>query len=248
MKNRHQTNRRPTTTRAFTLVELLLSVSLLLLLATAVIVNFGTLDRGARLTEGATLMESLLRYARAQSANTGRQVKVVFGAGSESSGGTGVALDASNSGVRVLWEPDPLGAPGKFEPLIGAAQLVDEVNDVVRVREVRQLGANLTTASAGTAYAAFTPTTAGNTNATVLGEDCMPVSTPPVTCYPDGSSDSVEIILSPQDDEDLRRSVVSLSGVTGALKHRPVLLMADGTETPEDVTPTTPATTASPDK
>jgi len=74
-------SRRSGRNHAFTLVELLLAVSLMLLVSGAVICNFGTLDRGARLEEGSTQTELVLRFARAQAASTGRKVKVVFGDG-----------------------------------------------------------------------------------------------------------------------------------------------------------------------
>ena len=39
----------------------------------------------------------------------------------------------------------------------------------------------------------------------------------PVMFYPDGSSDNVEVVLVARDDEDPRRMIVRLSGMTGML-------------------------------
>ena len=92
-----------------------------MLVSGAVICNFGTLDRGARLEEGSTQTELVLRYARAQAASTGRKVKVIFGDGENSAAAqatppVAVATPSSSStssnafssndvaGVRVLWE------------------------------------------------------------------------------------------------------------------------------------------------
>ena len=60
--------------RGFTLFELVLTVSLILLLAGGVIFGWDSLQRGARLEEGADQVEMLLRFARAQAAILGRQV------------------------------------------------------------------------------------------------------------------------------------------------------------------------------
>jgi type II secretory pathway pseudopilin PulG len=71
--------RRPSATGAgFTLVELVLTVALLLLLAGAVGYSFNSARQGTQLEEGAGQLESLFRFARAQSASTGRRVQVSF--------------------------------------------------------------------------------------------------------------------------------------------------------------------------
>jgi type II secretory pathway pseudopilin PulG len=67
------------TKSAFTLVELLLVVSLLLVIFGAIIFNFNSIRHGASLDEGAGQLETLFRFARAQAAANGRQVRVVFG-------------------------------------------------------------------------------------------------------------------------------------------------------------------------
>src|SRR6185436_18969580 len=63
---------------AFTLVELLLVVGLLLVLLGAMVFSFSTLRKGASLDEGTTQLEALLRFARAHAAHTGRQVQIAF--------------------------------------------------------------------------------------------------------------------------------------------------------------------------
>ena len=66
------------TGRAFTLVELLLAVALLVLLLGAVVFNFSSLQRGATLDEGVNQIGALIRYARAQAASSGRQLQLSF--------------------------------------------------------------------------------------------------------------------------------------------------------------------------
>jgi type II secretory pathway pseudopilin PulG len=218
---------------AFTLVELLLTVALMLLLAGAVIINFGTLDRSARLEEGAAQVETLFRYSRAQAASTGRQLKIVFGATAPQSGvatastNQSQSLSATNSGIQVLWEPDPLEAPGRFEPFLGAAMLADAVNDLVTVWDARQPGTNRTTADyfdAASLPSRFLP---GNTNGTMTADSAIP-EPPSLRFYPDGSSDSLEVVLSAAGGDDPRLAVVTLSGVNGGSRHR-LISPVDGT-------------------
>src|SRR5688572_20780973 len=64
----------------FSLLELLLAVSLVLLLMGSLVFNFSNLLRGNQLAEGATQLETLMRFARAQAANSGRKVQLVFNA------------------------------------------------------------------------------------------------------------------------------------------------------------------------
>src|ERR1041385_225313 len=67
--------------QGFTLIELLLVVALVLMLSSAVVFNFSNLLRGNQLEEGTTRLETLMRFARAQAANSGRKVQLVFSGG-----------------------------------------------------------------------------------------------------------------------------------------------------------------------
>ncbi len=138
----------------------------------------------------------------------------------------------------MVWEPDPLGAPGKFIDLPGASSLAEQIGDLVRVRDVRPFifGASETSSLPGS-FAAF-PLDSGGTNALPSGGSNVPAALSPVVFYPDGSSDSVEIVLAPLDDEDSRQTIVSLSGLTGMLRHRTVILTPEGIEPPDTNTDT----------
>ncbi|KAB2664593.1 MAG: prepilin-type N-terminal cleavage/methylation domain-containing protein [Verrucomicrobia bacterium] len=219
----------------FTLVELLLVMSIILLMAGAVIVGFDAMTKGSRLDEGATQLEALFRFARAEAASTGRPVRVVLSGAPEPAApmSTGVVATASGpvlpqaaetnepEGVSLHWERDPLGAPGQFEPVVSAAPLVGQINDLIRV-----LPADAATNAPASSQAA--PDVS-------LGSAATQESGPaPVMFYPDGSSDDAEILLVARDDEDPRRMIVRLSGMTGTLQRR---MVAPGDEPPAPVEP-----------
>lgn len=213
----------------FTLFELLLTVSLILLLAAGVIFGWDSLQRGARLEEGADQVEMLLRFARAQAATSGRMVRLKVGPPEPfpgSPGGTN-SFAASTvtevpAGFQVLWEPDPLKRPGTFEPLPGVDGFRERIDDLVDVE------------SPATASSPGMPTlpenpfadTVGATNA--IAGDPAGASTsnpgvlplPQVTFYPDGSSDSAEWILKSKDPEDARRLLIRMSGLTGTTRRQ----------------------------
>ena len=230
-----------TTRVAFTLVELLLVVALLLLLFGAVVFNFGSLERGARLDEGAGQIETLFRFARAQASATGRQVRITFGdaaSGGNLAGSTNVVAGiASDAGISVTWEPDPMGAPGQFEVLREAAPYIEHLATLVRIHRIPAPGL-ITSRNAG-----HGPALDGGESALVSGKpvastesdaatstDSTAAAAPnlPVTFYPDGSSDSVEVVLQARDDGDVRRIAVALTGLTGVIRRRSVNEGEDG--------------------
>lgn len=213
------------TSAAFTLIELVLTVALVLLLAGAVILSLGPLDSYSRLEEGATQVETLFRFARAQSAYTGRQVKITFGhempgpADSTIQTNQPESVLGTNIWVQVLWEPDPVGAPGRFERFPAAEILVESVNDLVKVEAVGQPGAFSLKPGQTDLPLAQSVLPAVATNA-VSSTGTVPESMPPLVCYPDGSSDSMELLLSSADEGDQRHLVVDLWGMSGRASHR----------------------------
>ncbi len=209
----------------FTLVELLLTVSLLLLMVGAGILNFGPAQGGARLDEGATQVESLFRYARAQAASSGRTVRIVFPDGEPVATGTNSTSTAS--GIQVAWETDPLGAPGQFEALADAKPYTTQIDELVRVRPSRAQPPAGTPASLSPSSSSLTPT------GVFAGSD-EPSAPQALTVlfYPDGSSDSAEVVLSSLDDGDAKQMAVKLSGLTGVLRRRAIEIVA-GEAAPE---------------
>ena len=242
MRNPTGVVRRPTGA-GFTLVELLLTVSLLLLLAAAVVFNFGSLQRGMSLEEGAPLLESLFRYVRAQAASTGRTLRVVFEADSNSSLGGGAGTNAPSAGssagttdrsegIRILWEPDPFGAPGQYAVLREADSFIERLNELVEVRAVRSLNSVRTNvAGIGTNTPVGTPAlnSAGRIDEAADALDGgNAIGRPPILFYADGSSDSVEVWLASREPEDHRQLVLSLSGLVGTTRRRWVSVSTDG--------------------
>ena len=193
--------------RGFTLVELLLTVTLVLLLVGAMIFSFSTLQRGAQLEEGANQFEALVRFVRAYAANTGRQVQINFE--EEIDDGLSVPLGS----LRVLWEPDPIGQPGIFQPLPEAVEFVSRITDLISVEDVRPGSAE--------------PNDVTNAPPS---DTAMNVTFLPTNFYPDGSSDSAEILFASKDSEDERLISVRLSGVTGTVSKRRFLKKETGEE------------------
>ena len=198
----------------FTLIELLLTLVLLLLLLGAVVMNFTSLQTGAQLDEGAEQFESLLRYARAHAANAGCRVRLTF---EEAAGEDEMAAPLGN--VFVSWESDPLGKPGEFHPLQEVAPLVESLLQMVEVDDVRAIGGGIG-APSGAVDSAATPE-----------DEAAFAGFAPITFYPDGSSDSAEVVLLARDSEEERRVAVRIIGTTGTIRRETVydaLAAADG--------------------
>jgi type II secretory pathway pseudopilin PulG len=199
---------------AFTLVELLLTVSLLLLLLGAMVFSFSRLRQGVDLDEGATQLEALLRFARAHAAATGRQVQISF----EEQIDEGLSAPLGN--LQVWWEPDPLARPGVFEPLREAEPYVRGITELVSIEEVRSLESGRLSAGRSQQPVA-TATTVRNVETEGQGlETAGTGDFEPLTFYPDGSGDSAELVLASRDREDDRLVGVQFVGVTGTLRRR----------------------------
>lgn len=191
----------------FTLIELLLATVLLLLLLGASVFSFASLQRGKELDEGAAQFEALLRYARAEAANRGRQVQLSF----EEEIEEGISLPLGE--VRLLWEPDPLGKPGQFEEIKTAHAYLERINDLVEIDTVR------VSDPAGIETQEMTAD-ADEEDWDIFAERFYFL--PPITFYPDGSSDSAEIILISRAEDDDRRVSVRLTGITGIVRREVV--------------------------
>jgi Tfp pilus assembly protein FimT len=223
-------HRRRSAGPGFTLVELLLTVSLLLLMVGAGILNFGPAQGGSRLDEGATQVESLFRYARAQAASSGRTVRIVFPDGEPVPSGTNSTSTAQ--GIQVAWETDPLGAPGQFEAMADAKPYTTQIDELVRVRPSRAQ-APAAPISAGPSSSSSSSSTSPSPMASSAGGDA-PSAPQALTLlfYPDGSSDSAEVVLGSLDEGDAKQMAVKLSGLTGVLRRRAIEVVA-GEAAPE---------------
>ena len=206
----------------FTLVELLLAISLLLMLVGAVVFSFSTLLNGTRLEEGAGQLESLIRFARAQAANSGRKVQLVFD--SETSG----VSSSAAAGLRLTWEADPLGQPGVFQSMDEALWQAEAVNGLIQIQSVQLLEAG------------WEQTTATEPGLSVdVGDDLAADPLTPITFYPDGSSDSAEIILSSRVAEEEQQMSVRIEGLSGSIRRQ--LIRVESAEVPDDMDGISPA-------
>jgi type II secretory pathway pseudopilin PulG len=229
-----QSGRRQRTTRvAFTLVELLLVVVLLGLLFSAVVFSLDSLQRGAQLEEGAGQVETLLRFARARAAATGRQVRITFGnsdltqpsATTSTNQTAGSPTPSSESGMVVEWEPDPIGAPGRFEILREASSYLDQIGAMVRVEGGNApdgtAAGSLTSSAIAGGESASQPTSTGALPGNPPSDTNGPAGPrPPLFFYPDGSSDFAELVVRSRNDDERRSVILSLSGLTGAIRQR----------------------------
>lgn len=184
--------------RGFTLVELLLTIVLVSLLAGAIIFSSADSERAVRLEEGTQRFETLLRFARAHAASTGRKVRIVF----DQAESTNAAL----SRMTLLWEPDPLGQPGVFQPLTGQVWNDLGLDDAIAVETPHPPETDPASALAS-----------GSETNEVIETATAP---PPITFFPDGSSDSVELLITSRDPEDARKISLRLAGVTGSIRRQ----------------------------
>ena len=205
---------------AFSLLELLLVVSLLMLFGSAAVLSLAPLWRTAPLEEGVGRLEGLLRFARAEAAQQGRRVRLQASRPSFTSMSPAAIVIPI---VRVQWEPEPLRQPGVFVPNLTTAPLAESLSDLVRVESVRRLapeGAPSAEPAESTASPSSTSTGAyEDPGSTAFGGFTSPTDWPPITFYPDGSSDSAEILLAVADPSDSRRMLVRWNGVSGTAEH-----------------------------
>lgn len=210
--------------RAFTLPELLLVVALLMLFTGAAVLSLAPLWRGAPLEEGVGRLEGLLRFARAEAAQQGRRVRLhVSPAAALTKPGT-----AEGTAVEVEWEPEPLRQPGVFVPSQTTAAMAQSLTELVRIESIRRLDPDGAPDSEGastnreqSALTADAETTSAGASAAsgATGVELTATDSaeawPPITFYPDGSSDSAEILLAGLDASDTRRMVVRWNGLSG---------------------------------
>lgn len=196
----------------FALIELLLVVTLLLLFTSAAVVNLTPLWRGARLDEGVGQLESLLRFARAEAAQQGRRLLLQMQAPTApEAGGT---TPVSQAAIQVRWEPEPLDQPGVFVESQSTAALARAVAEHVRIEHVRRLESAASPAAPVAASESSDPAPAIEPGSSGSFEE--PAAWPPIMFYPDGSSDSAEILVGSADVHDARRMLVRWNGLSGS--------------------------------
>jgi type II secretory pathway pseudopilin PulG len=170
--------------RAFTLLEVILAVALLTLMTGVVIIALGPWRHHQDLQVAAERFAAATRMARADAARLGRRLRLSF--------------DAETGGMALLWEPEPLEAPGEFVAYTRCAWLDMLPADLAKVVYARRRGA-VDDWAAGPAAAE---------------EEEFDT----IDFYPDGSSDSVEVHLTDAAGMDARLAVIELDGVNGVVR------------------------------
>jgi prepilin-type N-terminal cleavage/methylation domain-containing protein len=205
----------------FTLLELLLVVALLTLFGTAAVLNLAPLWRTAPLEEGVGRLEGLLRFARAEAAQQGRRVRLQLNPSPipHAYPGPGLGLGAAETpSVQVQWEPEPLRQPGVFVANPSTASIARSVGELVRVESVRRFDSDDPSSpdqAPASAASDFAGSPDDDTIPALEGSLAGPDAWPPINFYPDGSSDSAEILLAVADPSDTRRMLVRWNGVSG---------------------------------
>ena len=177
----------------FTLLELVLSLSLLALLTGVAIGAFwGTLS-ATKIRASATRMSSLLRSMRAEAANTGRRLQLTF--------------DEETRQPMVSIEADPLGEPGVFAPHNPWWAEKLELMEGVHVALCRLTGDSVFSGQ---------PDRPGDL------ADADQAELAPLTFAPDGSSDSARIVLAREGAEHTWAVEITLNGVDGSVSTRQI--------------------------
>jgi len=212
--------------------------------------------KGIRLEEGASRFESLLKFASAEAAQSGKRVVIKFVSTNDVSGQV-VYIP------KVAIENDPIGNPGVFLDLPEVSWMDKEIEDLVQVTRVTLEGQTELADTEEDVEANETPSlreqiVSGeaentDTNGVVLAEkenyfailgdvqdgtnsvqstnqvsdtlDSETVSEleseeKSIIFYPDGSSETIEIEMISCDEEDTRKVIISLNGVTGLIEKK----------------------------
>lgn len=216
----------------YTLVELLLTTSLLLIFAGLAVVSMETLNQGSAFGEGTVRFETMVRFAHAEAARSGRRVRIDFVQETNE-----VAILNTNqlSQVRLSWEPNPATEPDTFQDLIGPRWGVDQVNDALRVADVRLVdgaddcSTNSTDAQTPAETEAATSPPDMGIDPALDAETGSPAS---ITFNPDGSCDAAEITLVGVHPEEDRRVILRVDGITGVVTRKSIPVSDDSTNSP----------------
>jgi type II secretory pathway pseudopilin PulG len=174
--------------RGFTLIEILLALGVIVMMIGIMALAVGGWISGRTLENGATQVESALRLARADAANQGRRLRLVF--------------PGEAAAPKILWEPDPLAAPGEFVDYGACTWRECLAVDGLQVSRCDPMGPSLQRP------ADWGGQEVSDKSATAAA----------ITFEPDGSSDSAVIELTVTGSGDSRRAVLLLDGQTGRIE------------------------------
>jgi type II secretory pathway pseudopilin PulG len=204
--------------RAFSLLELLLVLVIVMLLFGAAVFEFNSMNRGVYLSEGTDRLKSLFRFASNEAQRTGKLVRVRFGA-TTSDTSTNAMQTASLSEKQLPiaeWEPAPIKLPGQFKKLPNSETYSSDIDELVSIESVL-----LTGLDAQTALILANNTEITSEQTTTEAEDAQSTeySMPLIYFYQDGSCDSAKVQLASKNLNNLNKSIVELIGFTGNVRH-----------------------------
>jgi prepilin-type N-terminal cleavage/methylation domain-containing protein len=196
--------------QGFTLVEMLLVVLVVLLLAAVSVTYFGGMLRGTQLNEGASRFTSMLRFARAEAANSGRRIQISFDPVSTNAAGPACYQP------RIKCELEPINEPGVYRDLNEPLWMDGQSSLLAWVESVRPMDTDAPVVSTNDTLLAQADL--AEVNSLSDTNDLLSLPAPaPITFYPDGSSDSAAFMLVSADAEDERRIQITLNGFTGTV-------------------------------
>ena len=242
--------------RGFTLIELLLVVVVLMIFMASAVFYMSPALKGIRLEEGANRFESLLKFASAEAAQSGKRVIIKFVSTNDVSGQVVYV-------PKVAIENDPIGNPGVFLDLPEVSWMDKEIEDLVQVTRVTLEGqteqsdmeedekadeipsfreqilsgesentdTNEVVLAEKENYFAILGDVQDGTNSfqstnqvtdTLDTEEVSEVESEEksIIFYPDGSSETIEIEMISCDEEDTRKVIILLNGVTGLIEKK----------------------------
>ena len=205
--------------RAFSLLELLLVLVIVMLLFGAAVFEFNSINRGASLSEGTDRLKSLFRFASNESQRTGRLVRIRFGLYDVNTSTNTIQTDAlSEQQLPIVeWEPFPIKFPGQFKLLPNSKTYANDIDELVSIESVILTGLDSQTALIANNTENSLEQTVQETEASI----------PLIYFHQDGSCDSVKVQLSSKNLNNLNKSIVELIGFTGTIRHNIIELQTN---------------------
>jgi prepilin-type N-terminal cleavage/methylation domain-containing protein len=167
----------------FTLLELVLAIAMLSVIMVIVAVSGTSSSDRKKFEYTVDRLETTLRMARAEAANSVRRVRLAF--------------DEETRLPAVLWEPAPLSQPGQFEPHTTCSWLSRVPKGHIAITRCRATGPD------GLPL---------DESPTGLSDDTDSEEMQTITFNHDGTSDSVLIELESTDLGDTLRAAIKLDG------------------------------------
>jgi prepilin-type N-terminal cleavage/methylation domain-containing protein len=176
--------------RAFTLLELLLVIAVLVILAGVVWPNLGAQTSAGRLAFTAHQVANLIQFGRSESMCAGKPYRFRF--------------DPAGMRAVIEEETDPMGHPGEFEPILAHWASVDLAEG-----NIRCLAIHFDPWESKLKEQEEQVLEGGE------GKEATSESAGPINFYPDGTSDSATLLLG---DDTGRNYTLILNGLTGRIR------------------------------